>query len=179
MSFKLAIIDEQNTQRNTSSLSKRLIQHVRPPVQGKSVRYHYVLALIMLLLMALIPLPAAAEVVVIVHTDNPLAELNREQLIDIYMGRYTHFPDGRAAMPVDQAPDSPIRAAYYQKLVNKSVAQVNAFWARLLFSGRATPPRVLTGTQAVIDVVTHNRNAIGYIDNQDLNDNVKVVLRLP
>ena len=178
MSLELAIIDEQNTRRNTSSLRKRLIQYFRPPVQGKAAGGHFVLVLIMLLFMAWTQ-AAAAEVIVIVHPDNPLAELNREQLIDIYMGRYTHFPDGRTAIPLDQAPDSPIRAAYYQKLINKSVAQVNAFWARLLFSGRATPPRVLTGTQAVIDVVTHNRNAIGYIDNQDLNDNVKVVLRLP
>lgn len=178
MSLKLAIIDEQNAQCNTSSFSNLLIQYVCPSVQGKLVHRHYVLVLFMLLITTVTP-AAMAEVVVVVHPDNPVAEFNREQLIDIYMGRNTHFPDGRAAMPFDQAPDSPIRAIYYQNLINKSVAQVNAFWARLLFSGRATPPKVLTGAQAVINVVAHNRNAIGYIDSHDLDNNVRVVLRLP
>lgn len=123
--------------------------------------------------------PAAAEVVIIVNPENPTSQLNRDQVIDIYMGRYTHFPDSSSAKPIDQAIDSPIRAIFYQKLVNKSVAQINAFWARLLFTGRATPPKALSDGKSVTNTVMNNRDAIGYIDSQYLDDKVKVVFRLP
>lgn len=123
--------------------------------------------------------PVMAEVVVVVHPDNPIDQLTREQVIDIYMGRYTHFPDGRTAQPIDQAADSSIRADYYQKLFNKSVAQVNAFWARLLFSGRATPPKELPDVQSVNNAVAHNKATIAYIDSKDISVKSKVVFRLP
>ena len=121
---------------------------------------------------------ARAELIVIVNAENPIGELTREQVVDLYMGRRTNFPDGRPALPIDLSPDSPLRAAYYQTLVGKTVAQVNAYWARLLFTGRASPPRILPTPKAVLDVVHDNKDAIGYLDSQDLDGRVKVVYRL-
>lgn len=120
----------------------------------------------------------SAELVVIVNANNPISELTREQVVDLYMGRRTQFPDGRPALPIDLSPDSPLRAAYYQTLVGKTVAQVNAYWARLLFTGRATPPRVLSTPETVLDVVHANPDAIAYLDSQMLDDHVHIVYRL-
>lgn len=142
------------------------------------MRSNHLIFLTLLFFIALAQ-PVAAEVLVIVHPDNPVNQLSREQVIDIYMGRYANFSDGHTALAYDLAPDSPIRAAYYQKLVNKSVAQVNAYWSRLLFSGRATPPLALPDAKAVSQAILKNRDAIGYIDSQYLVDKVKVVFRLP
>ncbi|MBK5968433.1 hypothetical protein CCR91_06515 [Thiorhodovibrio winogradskyi] len=114
----------------------------------------------------------------VVNSENPVTELTRDQVVDIYMGRRTRFPDGRPALPIDLGPDSPLRAAYYQELVGKTVAQVNAYWARLLFTGRATPPRVLPDIEAVLDVVNANQDALAYLDSQSLDDQVKIVYRL-
>ena len=122
---------------------------------------------------------SSAEILVVVHASNPTNQLSREQVIDIYMGRNVHFPDGRTAAPVDLAANSLIRETYYGMLINKTVAQVNAFWSRLLFSGRATPPKVLPDTQSVIHFVSQNKNAIAYIDSESWNDSGKVVFRLP
>lgn len=123
--------------------------------------------------------PSASEILVVVNPDNPVDTLTRDQVVDLYMGRRTNFPDGVPALPIDLDADSPLRAAYYQRLVGKTVAQVNAYWARLLFTGRMTPPRILPDQAAVIDVVHENRGAIGYIDSQDLDGRVKVVFQLP
>lgn len=137
----------------------------------------------MLLLSACLAGMARAELVVVVNADNPVDRLTRDQLVDIYMGRRTHFPDGRPALPIDLGPDSPLRAAYYQTLVGKTVAQVNAYWARLLFTGRATPPRVLPDIEAVLEVVRANQDALAYLDSEnlpgkDLDSQLKVVYRL-
>lgn len=123
--------------------------------------------------------PGASEILVIVHPDNPADRLTRDQVVDLYMGRRADFPDGLPARPIDLDAGSPLRASYYQRLVGKTVAQVNAYWARLLFTGRMTPPPSLPDSERVIAAVQKNPGAIGYIDSRNLDDRVKVVFQLP
>ncbi|MCU0841616.1 MAG: hypothetical protein MUC79_07845 [Thiobacillaceae bacterium] len=130
------------------------------------------------LLTGMLAVPAHAELVVVVHPDNPVGELRREQVVDLYTGRGTKFPAGNAVILIDHAADSELRAAFYRGLVGKTVAQINAYWARLLFSGRASPPIVLPSVAAVLDAVRKNRDAIAYLDSRDLDGRVKVVFRL-
>ena len=70
------------------------------------------------------------------------------------------------------------RSAFYRGLVNKSVAEVNAYWAKLLFTGRASPPQVVGNSRAVLAAVRDNKSAIGYVDSADVDDSVKVVARV-
>lgn len=93
------------------------------------------------------------------------------------MGRYQNFPNGEAAFPIDQQPTSEIRSTFYRNLVNKSVVQMNAYWAKLLFTGRSSPPRVMSDSEAVKKAVQENKGAIGYINSTELDDNVKVIGR--
>lgn len=121
---------------------------------------------------------AQAAIVVIVNTDNPVNNFTQRQLVDLYMGRNLYFPDGRLAIRLDQSPGSSIREEFYQQLVGKTVAEVNAYWARLLFTGRASPPQVMNNSERVIEAVTKNKNAIGYVRESELVDTVKVVGRV-
>ena len=116
-----------------------------------------------------------AEIVVVVNPANPVETLTNKELVDMYMGRSLYFPDGSLIIRLDQDPESEIRKQFYRSLVNKSVADVNAYWAKLLFTGRATPPQTVGGAKGVLQAVENNRNAIGYIDSSELNDSVKVV----
>ncbi len=111
----------------------------------------------------------------IVNATNQTTELTQRQLVNLYMGRTQYYPDGMLALPVDQAPDSAARQIFYKTLVGKSVAEVNAYWAKLLFTGRASPPRALMDPETVLQVVRENRNAIGYIESEYVDDTVKVV----
>jgi ABC-type phosphate transport system substrate-binding protein len=117
----------------------------------------------------------AEELVIIVNSDNQTSELTHRQLVNLYMGRTQQFPDGTYALPLDQAPDSEARQIFYKELVGKSVAEVNAYWARLLFTGRASPPRTVADAETVLLVVRENRNAIGYIERKFVDETVKVV----
>ncbi len=116
-----------------------------------------------------------AEIVVVVNKSNDIGQLSQREIIDIYMGRKQSFPNGKPALPLDQAAQSMIREDFYQSLVKKSPAQINAYWARLLFTGRASPPRIISDASVVLDAIEQNPSAIGYIDSSMLNDRVKVV----
>lgn len=123
-------------------------------------------------------LSAQAEIVVIVNANNPIEQLSKREIIDLYMGRNLHFPNGELALRLDQSPNSRERADFYQTLVKKSVAQVNAYWAKLSFGGRASPPTLATSGHQVLETVRANRQALGYIRREDVDDSVKVVGRV-
>ncbi len=122
---------------------------------------------------------AQADIHVIVHASNPIESLSKKQVIDLFMGRTTNFPGDRLAVPLDRVPGQPARSRFYQVLTGKTEAQVDAYWATLIFAGRMTPPRQLDDQQLVIEAVTQNPNAIAYVESRQLPNTVKIVMSLP
>jgi len=127
---------------------------------------------------ALFASPLQAGIVVIVNSENTTSYFSQRQLVDLYMGRDLYFPDGTMALRLDQSPKSQVRHDFYKNLVGKSVAQINAYWARLLFTGRASPPQVINDSKGVLKAVRNNENAVGYINESELDAGVKVVGRV-
>jgi len=111
--------------------------------------------------------PAVQEsspITVIVNPRSELGQLSRKQIVDIYMGRITVLPNNSIPLPIDYQGSPEMRAQFYQALTGKSLAQINAYWARLSFTGQANPPRKLANKAAMSQVVEKNRNALGYVD---------------
>ncbi len=121
---------------------------------------------------------AQAEILVVVHPSNPTNSMTKSEVSALYLGRYQAFKDGSFALPFDQEADGESRKEFYQQLTGKNVSYINAYWARILFTGRATPPRQVEDSAAVINVVKKNPSAIGYVTAGTKLNGVKVVLRL-
>ena len=123
--------------------------------------------------MASIALSASAETVVIVSQKNPATRMFSEQASQFFLGKSALFT------PVDQAEGSPIRADFYRKVADKDAGQVKALWSKLVFTGKATPPKEYAGNAEVKKAVAADPKAIGYIDKSAVDDTVKVILTLP
>lgn len=119
---------------------------------------------IFLLLLASAAL-AESDIIVIAHSRNEMGELTRKQIADIYMGRITSLPNGSIPLPLDYQGDSEVRTRFYQSITGKNMAQINAYWARLSFTGQANPPRRLADKAAILQVVEKNQDALGYVDS--------------
>ncbi|MEP1447819.1 MAG: hypothetical protein ABJK37_17090 [Paraglaciecola sp.] len=117
------------------------------------------------------------ELVLVVHKNNPTDALSRSQLIDLYMGKYVAFPDGARAVPVDIEEDLETREKFYELLVGMPLARVNAYWSKVKFSGRARPPTQQKDEKAILDFVMQTENAIAYVHQNSVTDEVKVVYR--
>lgn len=128
--------------------------------------------------LALAPLRAHADIFVIVSADSPVRSITMAEAHDLSMGGSRHHPSGDFAMPFDQARNSPTRAVFYRLLTGLDMAQVNAHWARLMFSGQAMPPQPLPSEAAVIDVVRRHPGAIGYLERDLVDKALRVVLVL-
>lgn len=135
--------------------------------------------LALLLLLVTLAMPARAEIVVIVHPDSPIQNLDLRTLSDLYLGRIRQI-DGERVLTLDQANNSPLRSRFFALINGMDLLRVNAYWARLQFSGDMQPPPQLHDSQAVIDAVRRNRLAIGYVDTSatPLPSSVRPIFRL-
>lgn len=118
------------------------------------------------------------ELLVIVNKQNPMNNISEEQVIDLFMGRTPYFPSGDPVVKLDAPSGSEVRKDFYHTLVQMSLPEINAYWARLMFSGRATPPMQVPQEQDIVKLVADNTNAIGYISKPlsgELNDEVKTI----
>ncbi|WP_231591755.1 hypothetical protein [Cellvibrio sp. pealriver] len=137
------------------------------------------MARVMLLIVALILSgPLQAQILVIVNAHNPVATLEKKQIVDLFMGRVSVFPNKQPAQTLDLKAGTPLRAGFYKYLTGKNEAQVDAYWATLVFAGRMSPPRQVADEKALIQEVAAEPAAIAYVSKQPLPANVKVVMEL-
>jgi len=120
----------------------------------------------------------AAEVVVVMDAKSGIERLTHDDVINIYLGRSRKLPTGAVAVPIDQPVADPLRADFYRGLVNKTLAEINAYWARLYFSGKTKPPEQAKIPAEVIAHVVKVPGGIGYVDRSRVDDRVRIVLSL-
>ena len=118
---------------------------------------------------------AFAQVAVVVNPKSPLASMTADQVSGIFLGKSNTLPSGATAAPTDLPDSAPTRELFYTKVTGKSTAQVKAAWSRLVFSGKATPPKELASSAEVKKFVASNPDAIGYIEKSAVDSSVKVV----
>jgi len=134
--------------------------------------------LLALLLLAAQLGTATAEPVVIVAAGQPLASLSADQVSDLFMGKISYRGGNTHLTPVDQAENSAVRDEFYRKLTGKDAAQITAYRARMLFTGRGEPPLESGDNAAVKRMVAAHPGLIGYIDRSAMDASVKVLLIL-
>ena len=122
--------------------------------------------------------PARRGLVVIVNPASGVTALQASDAVNIFMGRYRKLPSGIVAFPIDIGDRSPEREQFYRQLVRKDLAEIDAYWARLVFSGQTSPPLQVPDGKTAVQLVAGNRAAIAYVDRSVVDDRVKIVLEL-
>lgn len=137
-----------------------------------SIRLARVLALAALVFAPL----AHADFYLIVQAANPQPALTRKEAVDLYMGRTRAFPRGEVAKVYDLPRDSARRDDFYQSLTGMGPAQVNSYWARLMFSGRTMPPLSVADEAAMVQAVRQDPHALGWVSRPPDDRQVRIVL---
>ena len=122
-----------------------------------------------------LPFVCFADIAVVVHPDNPINQISADDLTRIYLGKIDSFPNGAKALPIDLKEGDTTRTSFYQKVANKSQAQLNSYWARLIFTGKGTPPHTVRNTKKVKSLVSSDKNYVGYMDASEVDGSVKVI----
>ncbi len=131
-------------------------------------------------LLAALPAGAArAEVVPVVSSASAISRLHASELADIFLGRRDHLPDGRMVIALDGPPGSATRDEFYLQYLDRTPAQMRAYWSKLLFTGKGFPPREAVSYPALKALLQANPGSIGYLDSAALDATVKRVEIVP
>lgn len=117
---------------------------------------------------------AFSGVAVIVHPSNNAA-LNESEISRIFLGKMKSFPGGGQALPINQDEGAGARNNFETTVLKKSSSQIKAYWSKLVFTGKGTPPKNVGADGDVMSLVKSNPNIIGYVDESAVTDDVKVI----
>lgn len=115
----------------------------------------------------------AGDVVVIGHAN--LGKLEVVKVQKIFTGKLVKI-DGIDVIAVN-AKSGPLRDQFLQTFLQQTDAKYTAYWAIRLFVGKGAPPPELSSPAEVIQFVQSTPGAIGYVDENDLVDSVRVLAR--
>jgi len=119
---------------------------------------------------------AVAELVVIVHPSNN-NQLDEATISKIYLGREKSFADGQSVVPLALADSAPASTAFNDAVLKKSSSQLKAYWSKLVFTGKGTPPKEIGSEEEMLKLVATNPSVIGYVDAAKVDASVKVALK--
>jgi len=117
---------------------------------------------------------AAAEVSIVVHPSNS-SSFDKSTIKRIFLGKSKSFSNGRTAILLSVSPKDPATEEFNKKVIGKSSNQVNAYWSKMIFTGKGTPPQEMISTSEIISAISANPDAIGYMDASAVTDAVKVI----
>jgi ABC-type phosphate transport system substrate-binding protein len=119
--------------------------------------------------------PAAEDgFVVVVNAANPVDALPRSEVSALFLKRTTAWPNGQHVEPVDRA-DGAVRDRFCNDVHGRSAGTIKTYWARLVFSGRDTPPVAKATDEDVVAFVRSNPGAVGYVAPGAAGAGVKVL----
>ncbi len=121
---------------------------------------------------------AQADVVVVTNPAIQATAVSPEQIANIFLGKSNTLPSGEKVVPIDQEEGEAARDQFYQTVVKKDASQLNAYWSRLIFTGKGQPPKAVLDDDEVVEVVGSDKSAIGYISREAVDETVKVLLEV-
>lgn len=114
-----------------------------------------------------------AEVEVIVHPSNSAA-LDKDSIQRIYLGKTRAFPGGGEAVAISLKEGSGPEGEFTKNVLGKSAKQLKAYWAKMVFTGKGTPPRQIDTAEEMVNLISANPNLIGFVPSGSAG-NAKVV----
>ncbi|MAI65874.1 MAG: phosphate ABC transporter substrate-binding protein [Alteromonas sp.] len=118
--------------------------------------------------------PVFAGTAIIINSSNA-SGIDLEMVKRIYLGKAKAFPDGSRAIPLTFEQGNGLRDTFNKDVLGKSESQYSAFWSKLVFTGRGTPPEMIASEEEMLTLVANNPNTIGFVDESKVNETVKVV----
>jgi ABC-type phosphate transport system substrate-binding protein len=116
---------------------------------------------------------AKAQVIVIANNSVKASEVSKNDLKDVFTGASTSLGGG-SVVPI-LLKSGTANEEFLQAYIGKNDAAYRAGWRSLVFSGQATMPKSVDGDAAVVEFVSHNAGAIGYISKATPHEGVKVL----
>lgn len=132
---------------------------------------------LILLIAALVVSLSSQASVVLVGNPAMADALSSRQAKALFLGKSKKLPGGGKVSLLELPKGDALRNEFHQKVTGKSEAQLQSYWSRLVFTGKAKPPKELASAALIKSVIANKKGSIGYIDESDVDASVKVLLK--
>jgi ABC-type phosphate transport system substrate-binding protein len=123
---------------------------------------------------------SSEEVDVVVNKSNNIGPLSREEVRRIFVGEKSSWPDGKRITVLMLALDQPERRVFLREVLKMNESDYTKYFLQAAFTGHVeAAPKDLPSAAQMKARLAANPNAIGYLFKEEMDDSVKVVLRLP
>lgn len=120
-----------------------------------------------------------ADVAIICNPSVGAESIGIDRVANIYLGKSGRLSDGTEVTPIEQEEGSDVRAQFHKSVTKKRPAQLKAYRSRLLFTGKGKPPKELFDDEEVKELIAKDPSVIGYIDKENVDGSVKILLTIP
>lgn len=121
---------------------------------------------------------ANAQIAVVVAQESSISTLSKQDVSRIFLSKTSRLPDGNKALTVEPSATR-YQEEFYAGISGKNSAQLKAYWATMIFTGKGQPPRQFETSEDVLRYIQEHPNAIGYVPLELANlPAVKIVLVL-
>lgn len=135
---------------------------------------HYMLPIV--LCFSFVSQANAASVYAVFTLNQDIKQLTKSKVRMLYRGKVKYLQGNKVELS-DWSQSNPIRNEFYQVLLGKNIAQMNAYWARLSFSGKARPPKEISPDtiKMLLDWASKKGSRIGYAPLDSLPENANIL----
>lgn len=116
--------------------------------------------------------PVRADLVLVAHPGFAVGSLPLAHVSRLFFGQSAELPDGARVVALDVA--GPAKDSFTREVLKKTPAQVEKYWARMIFTGKAKPPRAVKPGE-VKALVASTPGALSYIERSQVDATVKVI----
>jgi ABC-type phosphate transport system substrate-binding protein len=114
----------------------------------------------------------SAQAAVVVIGAPGAADISASDAKKLFLGK-----GSKSAVVYELDEGNATRSEFHSSVTGKSDSQLKAFWSKQVFTGKGNPPATVSNAAAMKSAVASNPNAIGYIDEADVDASVKVILK--
>lgn len=119
---------------------------------------------------------AGAGIAVVAHKDSPVAQLTREEVAALFLGK-RKLSNDVSVVPIDSK-DSALRDRFYQSVADMNGLRVKAYWSRIVFSGQGRPPQAAAAPEARERLAVES-GAVTYLPADQVTPDMKIVFSVP
>lgn len=116
-----------------------------------------------------------AEVVVVAAANSAIGSLNREEVVSIFLAK-SRMIGSLSIKPLDINIQR-LQTEFHTKVIGMSEDQYKAYWSRLIFTGKAFPPKEVATVNEAKQRLSDNPNLITYAPIEAVDASLKIIYR--
>lgn len=117
-------------------------------------------------------LATAADMVLVANPGIGVSSMSQAQVTRLFLGQSDTLPNGGKAMAMNVSGDA--QDQFARQVLKKSPEQVEKYWARMIFTGKAKPPREIKAGD-VKSTVASTPGAISYMERGQVDGSLIII----